>query len=248
MTPRVNLLPPEFHQRVVERRYAFRSAGGLVVLLLVLLLVTVMQGRQIGAAEARRDTAQAELAQLQEEQAELRPFDELAGSLESRNEVISFAMAREISWATTLTDLAATLPEDASLTSVSATMDVPPVPGGESQEQPAAGAAADQDVVATLSLDGYSVTGLAPGVASVLEEVETGPRFATPVLASADAGERGVTEVTNFQGTVPLAAGAYTNRYGEPGDGTAEAESGDGAAEAESGDDAAEDAAGEDGG
>lgn len=230
MTPRVNLLPPEFHQRVVERRYAFRSAAGLVVLLLVLLLVTVMQGRQIGAAEARRDAAQAELAQLQEERADLRAFDQLAGRLESRNEIISFAMAREISWATALTDLAATLPEDASLTSVSATMDVPPVPAGESQEQPEGGAAPEQDVVATLSLDGYSVTGVAPGVASVLEEVETGPRFATPALDSAAVQERGVTAVTEFEGSVPLAADAYTDRYRDPGDGGAEAESGEGAA------------------
>lgn len=242
MIPRVNLLPPEFHQRVVERRYAFRSAGGLVVLLLVLLLVTVMQGRQIGAAEARRDTAQTELAQLQKERAKLQPFDELAGRLESRNAVISFAMAREISWATALTDLAATLPADASLTSVSATMEVPPTPGVESQDQSAGDEAPGQGVVATLSLEGYSVAGLAPGVASVLEDVETGPRFATPALTSAGAEERGVTEVTNFQGTVPLAAEAYTRRYGEPQGGAGEAASGEGP-----GDGASAGASGEDG-
>lgn len=235
MTPRVNLLPPEFHQRVVERRYAFRGAGGLVVLLLVLLLVTVMQGRQIGSAEARRDTAQAELAQLQGERAELQPFDELAGRLESRSEVVSFAMGREVSWATALTDLAATLPEDASLTSVSATLEVPPVPGGESREQPEGGA--NHAVVATLSLDGYSVARVAPGVTSVLERVATGPRFTTPVLASAEAQERGATAVTNFQGTVPLAADAYTNRYRKPGERTGQAGSGEDGGEQEAGED-----------
>lgn len=233
MTPRVNLLPPEVRQRVVERRYAFRSAGGLAVLLLVLLLLAAMQGRQISAAESRRDAEQAELAQLQQERAELQPFDELAGRLESRNEVISFAMAREISWATALTDLAATLPEDASLTSLSATMEVPAVPVGESQEQPT-GDAPGQGAVATLSLDGYSVGRLAPGVVGVLEGVETGPRFATPALASAGDEERGVTEVTSFQGTVPLAADSYTNRYRQPGESAGGATPG-GSAEAESG-------------
>lgn len=245
MTPRVNLLPPEFHQRVVERRYAFRSAGGLVVLVLVLLLVTVMQGRQIGAAEARRDTAQAELAQLQGERAELQSFDELAGRLESRSEVVSFAMGREVSWATALTDLAATLPEDASLTSVSATLEVPPVPGGESGEQPEGGAS-NPAVVATLSLDGYSVARVAPGVTSVLERVATGPRFTTPVLASAEAQERGATAVTNFQGAVPLGADAYTNRYRKPGERTGQADSGDDGGEQEAGEDGGEQEAGED--
>lgn len=226
MTPRVNLLPPEVHQRLVERRYAFRSAGGLVVLLLVLALVTMLQARQLDAAESRRDEEQAELSRLQAQRARLQPFDELANRLESRNALISFAMSREISWATALTDLAATLPEDASLTSLSATMEVSAVPAGQSG-QPAEGADPGRGVVATLSLDGYSVVGVAPGVVGVLERVETGPRFATPALASAGEEERGVTEVTSFQGTVPLASDAYTNRYRDPQDAGAAAPGGE---------------------
>lgn len=246
MTPRVNLLPPEFAVRAAERRYAYRSAGGLAVLLLVLALVTALQGRQLGAAEARRDAQQAELSRQQGRRAELAEFGELADRLEARNALTASAMAREIAWATVLTDLAATLPPDASLTSLSAEMaeapaaqppaaaGEPPADGSEEppaadpEQPPAAGPEqppqpSEPDVVARLSLSGYSIEGVSPGVATVLRDVEAGPRFATPVLADAAADEIGTTEVTTFQSTVPLHADAYTYRYREPPDDVGEA-------------------------
>jgi Tfp pilus assembly protein PilN len=229
MTPRVNLLPPEVIQRRVERRYAYRSAVLLALLLLVLVVLALVQARGLEASRERRDVEQAELAQLERRRAELQPFGDLATRLETRNELLAAAMATEISWATVLNDLAARFPEGASLTALSATIELPPPGEPETPAQPpqpAAPATAEQpaqqevpvepdepEVVAVVTFNGYTLRQFAPGVATLLTSIEDLPAFREPVLSTAASDEIGASEVTTFEGTVPLGPDAFTGRY-----------------------------------
>lgn len=216
MRSRVNLLPVRYVERAVERRRAGATAAALVALVLALGLVGVWQARQLAAAEQQRDFEQAVTTQLQARRTELAPFRDLAERVRSGQQLVAVAMGTEVSWAGVLASLSRTFPADATLTAFTGESTLP-VFGGDLAVAPG-----DEDApIGSVTFNGYSVEGFAPGIAEVLRRLTDVAGLSDPRLATGARGEIGDAPITTFDGTVLLGGGAMTGRYVDglpPGD------------------------------
>jgi hypothetical protein len=205
--PGVNLLPPEYAQQASERRRAVLTVFALLVLVGGFVALYFLKTQSVDAARERRDMAQAEVDRLTAEVAVLQEFSTLASQLDTGNDLLTFAMSSEISFARLLNDVALAFPSTSSLTTMTAGLDVAdttvPVPGAVSS---AAG-------IATLTFSGYSVERYAPGVETVLIEFARIRNIVSDYLETAAGAEIGDVPVTNFNGRADLGTGALTNRY-----------------------------------
>lgn len=245
---RVNLLPPEIGQRSARRRVVVVVSGLLALYAVLLVALYLVKSAEVAQATRDRDSAQAVLAVLQSEAAELEPFRALDTELDERNAVLVSAMSLEVSGARILNELSLAFPANSSLRSLLMTV-APPVPvavpvaapvpaeGAAPAEgapaAPAEGAAlpvapvpvaptlplivdpvlAARTVIGAATYDGYSVDKYAPGVETLLVDLDEVPGFADPFALSAQIELIGDTEVTGFGGQVDLTAEAYTRRY-----------------------------------
>jgi hypothetical protein len=211
ITARVNLLPPEIGRRSQQRRLLAVTAGALAVYVALLgLLYTAKLGR-VEAARQERDTAQAEVTRLQGEVLALAEFRDLALRLEERERVLTAAMGAEVSVARILNDLSLAFPGTASMRSLNlalASTSTPAADGAAPAPSPS-----DSRTVGSLTFEGYSVERYAPGVESLLLNVEQVSSFQSPYVAAAQEEQIGSTEVTGFSGTVDIDEDAYTRRY-----------------------------------
>lgn len=161
MSVRVNMLP----RSVAERQAAARQRGGLVAggvaLLAALAAITLWQEGRISDAEVRRDDAQAVLATLQSEEAELSEFADLQRRTDEAEEQIRTALGGEVSIAGILQDLASVMPSDAELESLTVTVTPDePTPGIEA------------NALGSLQLVGRSLNDHAPGLERLLLELD----------------------------------------------------------------------------
>jgi hypothetical protein len=187
-------------------RIVLAPVVGLLLYVLLLGGLYALKVGDVNRVRDERDVAQAEVARLQAEVAGLRHFRELADELESRNAVLTAAMANEIGWARVLNDLSLAFPGTSSMQSLSALTPDPDPDPGAIDFGPAVG---------SMTFTGYSIERYAPGVEAVLIEFDKVRAFFHPFLSSASRGEIGTTEVTTFTGSVQLDDEAYTRRYDE---------------------------------
>lgn len=161
MSVRVNLLP----QSIAERQAASRQRGALalggVALLAALGAVTLWQDGRISEAEDRREDQQAVLVALQADEAQLSEFADLQRRTAEADELIQQALGLEASMAGILQDIAAVMPSDAQLDSLTITLapDVP-TPGVETT------------AVGTFQAVGRSLNDHAPGLERLLLELD----------------------------------------------------------------------------
>ncbi len=210
MTASFNLLPARYAERMVERRWTGMVAGGLLVLLLLLGLMALGQSRRLGRAESERHTERLRTQELTARRTELLPFRQLAEGIVQREGVLAASMQNQISWAGVLTRLSAALPPATALTSFSAESTVLGSSGG-----PARAPADDTSLIGTVTFDGYSVEAFDPGVAGILQSLDTVTGLSEPQLATADRGEVGDAPVTNFDGAALVNGAALSGRYAE---------------------------------
>jgi len=83
----------------------------------------------------------------------------------------------------------------------------PAPPGPPVAATPAPGA------IGLLSVEGYSTEGYAPGVESVLVQVDQAERIDGPYVTGAQVEELSSTQVTGFSATADISPAAYTDRY-----------------------------------
>lgn len=201
----VNLLPQEIDTERRARRRAVVSALGVVVFIAVLGGLYTHKLDQVREAEQARDEAATEVANLEQERAQLQEYRELADFLDARNALLADAMSDEVSFARALNDVALAFPASASLE----TLDISLVEGEESGE----GGIAFGRSVAEVSYTGYSTERYAPGVETVLIEFDrVSPLFNVYVNNAAEE-ERSGTEVVNFNGMASMDESARTGRY-----------------------------------
>ncbi|MGI8575665.1 MAG: PilN domain-containing protein [Egibacteraceae bacterium] len=210
---KVNLLPPEIAERQRAKKITTLSVALVAVWIFVLGGLYMLKLSDVAAAAETRDQAQAEVVELQAELATLEPVRQLAERLDTHNTLLASAMANEISWARVLNDLSLAFPANASLTSLTASVQAEAE--GEVAAAPVEGAPDFGAEVAQLGFTGYSVERYAPGVESVLVDFAEARGFFHSYLAAANEAEIGETEVTDFNGSVELNRKAYTNRYAD---------------------------------
>ena len=204
-TVKVNLLPREHAEETRARRVSRLSYTALGVVVLALGGVYANEWNNVRVAEQDRDDAEAEVARLEAELAELEEYRQIAEMLEAREATLAAAMSDEIAWARILNDLSLAFPSDASLESLSATATEPP--------ELAEGDLDPGDPVGEVTVTGYSIERYAPGVESVLIDFEGARGFFNSFLQTASAEDRADSEITNFNGTINLDDDALTDRY-----------------------------------
>lgn len=209
MSARVNLLPKEIEERARARRTTSWAIGAVAAYAALLGLLYIAKLGDLNAARTDRDNAQAAVAQLQAELADLEEFADLDRQLTARNQLLAAAMATEISWARVLNDLSLTFPPSSSLLSMTAEADG----AGAAGVAGTAPANPNSESVGSVTFDGYSVERYAPGVERVLVKFDEVQTFFNAYLSEAQETPRGGTEVTGFSGTMQLNDEAYTGRY-----------------------------------
>ena len=205
MKQAINLLPARYVERIAERRRAGMTGAALLLLVVVLMVDTLAQSRQLGQAERKREVEQARNAELLARRRELQPFRQLADGIVGRERLLSAGMQSHVSWATVLGSLSQAFPPDASLTSLTATLNLPAFGPPAPVDQGA--------VIGSTTLKGYSVSRFTPGVDRMLQLLTSVIGFSEPRLQVGTADKIGALGVTTFEGTTFLDGKALTGRY-----------------------------------
>ncbi|MBW3602568.1 MAG: hypothetical protein KY434_07710 [Actinobacteria bacterium] len=224
---RINLLPVEYLERRRQRQLGWMTAAALVVVVLVLTGLYWLKRQDVEAARAERDDARAEVTRLEDRVAELRPFAELAMALDTGNELLASAMSPQVSWSRNLNDLAVRLPRDSSLRTLTAgVVGADPAAAGATEESTtteettteeattaAPPGAADDEALGTVNFTGYSTSRYAPGVQSVLTDLEKVRGYTDVYLSTAAKELAEATTVHNFAVDATLTDEALSGRF-----------------------------------
>ena len=211
MSARVNLLPREIAERARTRRTASWTVGAVAVFAALLGLLYLAKLGDVNAAREVRDATQQVVTERQAELASLEEFAELDRQVTARNQLLSAAMATEVSWARIFNDLALTFPGSGSLLSLQAAVEGAEVAG----ETGAAPADPNSKSIASVSFEGYSVERFAPGVERVLLKFGDVSMFFNSYLSAANDDDENRRGTTRFVGEFQLNKDARTGRYAD---------------------------------
>ena len=207
---RFSLLPARYAEQVAERRWARLVAAGLAMVLGLLVLIGLSQGRTLRQAEKKREMEQVRNTALAAKAGKLLRFRQLAGAVAGRERLLAAAMGTEVSWATVLTSLAQAFPADSSLTSMTAESKLPTF-----GTLPAVKTGNEKAIIGTSALKGYSIEKFTPGVERVLQMLATVRGLSEPRLQVGAVIEIGNRPVTSFDGNAFLDARALSERYAQ---------------------------------
>ncbi len=205
MSVRVNLLPEATKQQGQANQQRLIALGAAGLLLLLLGGIWWWAGNQVSQAEDRLAAEQSVTAGLRAEEAELVAFRDLADRREQAVEILIASMAEEVSVAGVLQDLAAVMPGDAQLDSLTLTL------------QPVEGRT---DIAGSLAITGQTLTSHAPGVERMLLSLEKVATFGDLFLNSSTLDTEQVDPVATFSLEGAVQTEAKTERYtdGLPGE------------------------------
>jgi Tfp pilus assembly protein PilN len=205
MSVRVNLLPEATKQRGRANQQRLMALGAAGLLLLVLGGTWWWAANQVSQAEDRLAAEQSVTAGLRAEEAELIAFRDLADRREQAVETLIVSMADEVSIAGVLQDLAAVMPADAQMDTLTVNLQ---------------GVPERTDVIGNLVITGQTLTSHAPGVERMLLALEKVATFGELFLNSSTLEEDQVDPVATFSLEGAVRAEARTDRYvdGLPGD------------------------------
>lgn len=202
MTVRVNLLPREVEERnrAVRQRALATGAGALLVL--GLAGGYLYQVRQVGAAEDQLAAEQDRLQALEAEVATLREYEDLESRVTASESLLATALGGEASFAGLMQDVAAVVPSDVALTQVTVTL------GGDDDARP--GDAEAVTTAGTLTVEGNTTSGHAPGMHRFLLQLEKVAAFDDVYFSRSELTDDGLTE---FSIDVELGPEILTGRY-----------------------------------
>jgi Tfp pilus assembly protein PilN len=218
MSVKVNLLPREIDEKNRRTRQFAAVGAGFALLLVALAGVWFWQGTRIDDAEVALAAEEAVLAELTGEQAELAEFAELEIRRDAAQTVLASTLGDDASLAGVMQDLAAVLPTDVELETMTLTLpDEPVVSLGD--VTPALG---------TLSITGITRDGHAPGLERILLELGKLTTFSDVFFSnstlevdevdeSADSTTTtaAVDDVVRFSLEVDLGSQILTGRYSD---------------------------------
>ncbi|MBW3589089.1 MAG: hypothetical protein KY429_06695 [Actinobacteria bacterium] len=201
---RINLLPQEVVVRRRQRRQTVGLAAVAVVFVLLLAVVWFLRQGQLRGYEDQLAEAEARVQTLEAQVAQLQNFAELDRVVKQKEATLATAMAGDVAWSRLLIELSMIIPGDAWLTSFNGS--------AGTATQPVAATPSPS----TGSLSFAATTFDFPGVArwiTRLQELESLQNIWVP---SATKSELGTREVVNFSSTTDLTDKALSGRY-QPG-------------------------------
>lgn len=204
MSARVNLLPREAEEREARRRSIGIVAGIGVVVVAILVGLYFLQVSRVDDAEEELAEAEAVRAELQAEVEGLQQYADLRTRRDAAIEVVTTTMASEISMAGLLQDIAAVMPNEAALTTLSVAVTLPPTPpAGFDFGGPSLG---------RLTVGGETLEGHAPGVERFLIEFDKVAAFFNVFVSSSTVDEEGIA-VFNVESELgpEILTGRYTD-------------------------------------
>lgn len=205
--PRVNLLPPEILQGRRLRRTKVGLAAGLVV---VVGAIGGAYATQVSAKNHAQDdlsSAQARGARLQAEQAKYADVPRTLAAIDQAETTRQSAMANDIEWFRTLTNVSITLPSKVWLTSL--TLQVNGATGGTAAAP--AGATPLSGSVGSVTAVGTAMDH--PDVATWLDVLGHQPGMSDAYFSSSKKKEMGAKTVVDFSSTANVTDEALSHRY-----------------------------------
>lgn len=186
---RVNLLPSEVGKKNAARR--FQGLLGVIGLgVIVLLGIAYMwQSGRVNDAQARQQVEEAKVQVLRTEVQQLAEFRRLADQGEAVNTMIAMLLAGDASLAGVLQDLAAVMPSDASIGSLSISL---------------------SETGGSVTSSGISLLGHAPGLERLLIALDKVAAFDDVFFTSSVLDEAGVA---SFAFNFDLTSLILTHRY-----------------------------------
>ena len=205
--PRVNLLPPEIKEAHRLRRTKAGLAAGLVVVIGAIGGAYVTQVNAKNAAQDNLTAEQATGAKLQAEQAKYADVPRTIAAIDKAETMRETAMANDIEWYRSLTNVSVTLPSKVWLTSL--TLQVGAAGGAAPSTTPAA--TGDAGGVGTVTAVGTAMDH--PDVATWLDVLARQPGMSDAYFSSSKKKEIGSKSVVDFSSTATVTDEALSHRY-----------------------------------
>jgi Tfp pilus assembly protein PilN len=205
--PRVNLLPPEITQAHRLRRTKAGLAAGLVVVIGAIGGAYVTQVNAKNTAQDSLAQEQATGAKLQAEQAKYADVPRTIAAIDQAETMRETAMANDVEWYRSLTNVSVTLPSKVWLTSL--TLQVGAAGGTAASTTPAATPLAGG--VGTVTAVGTAMDH--PDVATWLDVLARQPGMSDAYFSSSKKKEIGSKSVVDFSSTATVTDEALSHRY-----------------------------------
>jgi Tfp pilus assembly protein PilN len=131
---RINLLPPEERAKATRERSLLYAILILVGVVVVLGLVYVKMSSDVGAKQDELDRLNGEIAAVQRQAAELRPYAQLQTQRTEMAQTAKAIYDATVPFSTILQELSLVIPENVRLTSLSVTVPQAMLPGAGGEE------------------------------------------------------------------------------------------------------------------
>lgn len=203
--PRVNLLPPEITQARRLRRTKVGLAAGLVAVIAGVGGAYVVQVNAKNQAKDDLTQAQAEGARLQAEQAKYADVPRTIAAIDRAETTRETAMANDVEWYRTLTNVSLTLPSNVWLTNLTLQVGTGASGAAATPATPLAGG------VGTVTAVGTAMDH--PDVATWLDVLGRQPGMSDAYFSSSKKKEIGSKSVVDFSSTATVTDEALSHRY-----------------------------------
>ncbi len=213
--PRVNLLPPEIHEREVLRRLKAGAAAAVVTVAAAVGAGWYGAHQQVATARDGLAQAQQQTAVLQARLARLAGVRATFAEVETARALLGQALGAEIQWSRYLTDLSLTVPSQVWLTSFNAQEN--PAATGTPTAASGPAAAILPGVAGPGTYGTVTISGVAlhrDDVATWLETLARERGYAAPFASTITESTIGGTVVYRFTSTVTLTPAALWGRAG----------------------------------
>jgi Tfp pilus assembly protein PilN len=218
-TVRVNLLPKEVEQGRRLRRTQVALAGGLILVVVAVAGVYLLQVKDRQGAAEDLAVVKAETTRLQAAQAKFADVPLTIAAIDAAETARQTAMANDVEWYRTMTNLSLTLPTNVWFTNLTLTVGAG---SGDSAPAAAPGAAPTGGTAAApgaaprpgaglVSIEGYASDH--PDVATWLDTLAKQPGMTGAYFTTSEEELIGEKAVVKYQSTAVLTDKALSHRY-----------------------------------
>ncbi len=114
---RLSLMPPEIGERKERNRQVAAAGAGLMLLAAGLFWLGSNRRSQVDVAERKAAGAEAEMASLQSQIAELIPVADFESQVQQRRALVEEALSTDVAWSKLIQEVATVMPDDVWLSS-----------------------------------------------------------------------------------------------------------------------------------